>query len=69
MGSARVFRYQHVCIGNTKSLRGGSKPTRSPKATGFALQWNIGLTLKLLFPQVLKPRACKHQEIDYFSEI
>ena len=41
------FRYQHVGIGNAKSLRlgggGGVRPARDPNASGFALQWNIGL--------------------------
>ena len=33
-----IFRYQHP-----QNEIGGSKPTRGPKANGFALQWNIGL--------------------------
>ena len=41
--SCRVFRYQHVGIGNTKWWRWGYKPTRRPNTNGFALQWNIGL--------------------------
>ena len=38
--SARLFRYQHVGIGNAKVLR--DYPTRGPNTRGFALQWNIG---------------------------
>ena len=41
----RVFRYQHVGIGNAKLWRWGSKPTRGPNANGFALQWNTGYSL------------------------
>ena len=43
-----VFRYQHVGIGNAKSLRWGSKPTRGPNASAFASQWNIGLRVFLI---------------------
>ena len=45
VGSARVFRYQHVGIGNVKSLRLGSRPTRDHNASCFALQWNIGFRI------------------------
>ena len=44
-GSARVFGYQHVGIGNAKVLHWGYSPTQSPNASGFALQWNIGFRL------------------------
>ena len=37
------FRYQHVGILNTKFLPGGFRPTQGPNASGFGLQWNIGL--------------------------
>ena len=43
----RVFRYQHVGIGNAKLWRWGSKPMPGPNANGFASQWNIGY--KVLF--------------------
>ena len=43
IGSARLFRYQHVGIPNAKSSRWGSKPTRGPNTSGFVLQWNIGM--------------------------
>ena len=49
VGSARLFRYQHFGIPNAKSLRWGSKPMRGPKASGFALQWNIGLRICVAF--------------------
>ena len=42
VGSARLFRYQHVGIGNVKLSRWGSKPMRCPNASGFGVQWNIG---------------------------
>ena len=38
-----VFKYQHVGLGNTKSSCWGSNLTQGPKASGFTLQWNIGL--------------------------
>ena len=47
VGSARVFRYKHVVIGNIKVSRWESKPTQGPNTRGFALQWNIGLNLSL----------------------
>ena len=40
--SARLFRYQYVGIGNANRSRVGPDPTRSPNASGFTLQWNIG---------------------------
>ena len=43
VGSERVFRYQHVGIGNAKLLRSRFRPTQDPNAKGFALRWNIGL--------------------------
>ena len=42
VGSVKVFRYQHVCIGNVKSSRWGCFPTPDSNAKGLALQWNIG---------------------------
>ena len=42
IGSSRVFRYQHVGIGNGKLLRGGAKPTLGSSGRAFASQWNIG---------------------------
>ena len=45
VGYARLFRYQHVGIPNAKSSCCRSKLTRGPNANGFALQWNIGLTV------------------------
>ena len=47
IGYVRLFRYQHVGIGNVKSLRWGSKPTRGTNASGFALQWNISFLLPI----------------------
>ena len=47
VGCFRVFRYQHVGIGNAKSLRWGCNPTQGPNASAFASQWNIGLTLRV----------------------
>ena len=44
---SKNFRYQYVGKGNAKSSRWGSKPTRGPKASGFALQWNIGFSFYL----------------------
>ena len=47
-GSRWVRRsfYQHIGIGNAKSLHWGSaagaRPTRDPNVREFALQWNIG---------------------------
>ena len=35
VGSEKVFRYQHVGIGNLKSARWGSKPTRDPQSEWF----------------------------------
>ena len=49
-----IFRYQTVGIPNAKFLRWGYCPTRTPNARGFALQWNIGLTV--LFPYSLQCR-------------
>ena len=34
-GCGRVFRYQHVGIGNAKSSHWGYKPMRGPKVNGF----------------------------------
>ena len=45
VGSVRVFGYKHVGIGNSKVSRWGYSPIRSPNASGFALQWNIGFSL------------------------
>ena len=42
VGSARLFRSQHVGIGNAKVLCWGDYPTQGPNARGFALRWNIG---------------------------
>ena len=42
IGAARLFRYQHVGIGNANPSRRGPDPTPSPNVSGFALQWNIG---------------------------
>ena len=42
IGSARLFRYQHVGIPNAKFLGLGYCPMQTPKARGFVLQWNIG---------------------------
>ena len=47
-------RYQHVGIPNTKLWRWGTKPARGPNENGFALQWNIDLTMALQAP-LLKP--------------
>ena len=53
-----VFRYQHVGIGNAKSLRWGSNPTRGPNASGFASQWNIVFTYLVQQTRLrLYPRA------------
>ena len=41
-----VFRYQHVSIGNAKWWCWG---TPGPNANGFASQWNIGITVLLVF--------------------
>ena len=45
VGSARLFRDQYVGISNPKSSRWGPKPTRTPSASCFALQWNICFNL------------------------
>ena len=45
VGSMRLFRYQHVGIGNAKYSCWGSSPTRAPNASRFALQWNIGFII------------------------
>ena len=42
-GLALAFWIPPCCISNTKWLHWGSKPMRWPSASGFALQWNIGL--------------------------
>ena len=34
--SSRLFRYQHVGIGNAKWLHPGSKPMQGPNANRFA---------------------------------
>ena len=52
VGSARIFRYQHVGIGNTTCSRWGQNPTQSPNASGFALQWNIGFPLTPITPSL-----------------
>ena len=46
VGSANLFRYQHVGIPNAQFLHCGIRPTRGPNAKGFVLQWNIGLRRK-----------------------
>ena len=38
----------YFALGDTKVWRWGSKPTPVPKANGFALQWNIGLTVTMM---------------------
>ena len=47
IGSASLFGYQHVGISNAKPSHWGSRPTRDPNASCFALQWNIGFTVGL----------------------
>ena len=44
-GHARVFRYQHVDIGNATPRIGGPYPTRRPNTSGFALQLKIDSTI------------------------
>ena len=46
--NSRVFRYQHVGIGNAKLWRWGSKPMPVPNSNGFASQWNIGFTINFV---------------------
>ena len=43
--STRVFKYQHVHIGNTKWSQWESCPMRVLYANGFTFLWNIGLSL------------------------
>ena len=38
VGSEKVFRYQHVGIGNLKSARWGSEPTRDPQSEWFHVE-------------------------------
>ena len=45
VGSASIFRYQHVGISNAKSSRWGSKPIQGPNANVIAFWWSIGLKL------------------------
>ena len=43
--STRLFRYQHVGIGNVNRSHWGTQhiaPLWSPYVSGFSLQWNIG---------------------------
>ena len=44
VGSVGLFRYQHVGIGNYSHW--GHTQRKSPNASGFALQWNIGVDLR-----------------------
>ena len=44
VGSMRLFRYQHVGIGNANLSYWGPYPTRRPDTNGFTLQWNIGFS-------------------------
>ena len=37
VGSMRLFRYQHVGIGNAKVLHRGYCPTRNPQGVGFSV--------------------------------
>ena len=48
VGSARLFRYQHVGIPNAKFSRSGYWPTRTLNARSLALQWNIGLSVMIV---------------------
>ena len=50
VGSARVFRYQHVGIPNAKCSCSESSRTLGPNAKGLALhlQWNIGFRTPML---------------------
>ena len=52
VGSARLFKYQHVGIGNAKLLCLGSRPARDTNMSGFALQWNIGFNLTMISKNV-----------------
>ena len=45
----RVFRYQHVGIGNARLWRWVSKPTPGPHTNGFMSQWNIGFSVTLVW--------------------
>ena len=38
------LRYQHIVIGNPKSLR-GTIPTKAPNINPFMFWWNIGLRI------------------------
>ena len=46
VGSWRIFRYQHIDIGNANRSRWGPYPTQSPKVSVFALQLSIGSELQ-----------------------
>ena len=50
VGSARLFRYQHVGIGNAKWLRWGPRPLGDPNANGFAFWCNISFDIKCIVP-------------------
>ena len=42
IGSRKLFKYQHIGIGNAKLSRWGCRPIRDLSVSGFALQLNIG---------------------------
>ena len=44
VGCFRVFRYQHVGIGNAKSSRWGCNQTQGPDPSGLASQCDIGFS-------------------------
>ena len=46
LANFRVFRYQHVGIGNARLGRWVSRPMPGPNTNGFASQWNIGLKIQ-----------------------
>ena len=45
----RIFRYQHVGIGNARLWHWVSRPTAGPNANGFASQRNIGFKRAFLY--------------------
>ena len=48
IGSAKVFRYQHVGIGNANVSHRVYCPARTPKVRGFVFQCNIGFNVKAM---------------------
>ena len=63
VGCARLFRYQHVDIPNAKLSLWGSKPTRQPNTSFFALQWNIGFHKILFFRRTRISRYIENKQV------